>query len=591
MWQKITSDTSGATTMSMFDFDQNGEVELVYRDETLLRIIDKNGNNLTTAPCISATHTEYPIIVDIDRDGHADIIVSGGIPGYTGTRLARFSSKTANQWAYCRSVWNQHGYNATNINEDLSIPQYPLNPATAFPGADGIVGTADDIRPYNNFLQQQTRLGGNGKTSWLAPDATPIYFNSSSVYVDSIVHVTLDIANIGDAVIGPKIYVSLYKGSTAIPAFKTDSFDIVIEPDSSAIVSMSYTDVSALNNPYVVVARVNDKDPKFAYWPECDSLNNVINLGLMTKAAIREPNTPYEFAHTGRNANPVSVLYSEKIEYTLRVTNPATTNDQPIIIRDTLPAYLDTVSFSSPVPSKAVIGNPQRHILTWNFTDVPSQAIREVSYVTTPVFGVSASQPLFPNQAWMTTSEFGNSKVTPTNRTYHQGAGIALVTFSASLGGSIFGGSAQTVDFRTTAARGVIVVPDSGYVFVGWMHNAYTSLRGDYIPAAYGIMQYEDLIIHGDVELHAVFEPIDILSIYSVLEETIQPLEDNIWASQNTLYIRTQKSGNIVRIYTVSGALYDQRTILVEGTTSIKLPSGIYVVTLNNGIGYKVRIE
>ncbi|MDR1525036.1 MAG: DUF6383 domain-containing protein [Tannerella sp.] len=34
-----------------------------------------------------------------------------------------------------------------------------------------------------------------------------------------------------------------------------------------------------------------------------------------------------------------------------------------------------------------------------------------------------------------------------------------------------------------------------------------------------------------------------------------------------------------------------QRTILANGTTQIPLPTGIYIVTLNGGTGYKVIIE
>jgi hypothetical protein len=220
LWQKATTDGSGATTMSMFDFNQDGEVELVYRDQDNLRIIDKDGNNLTTTPCFSATHTEYPIIVDIDRDGHADILVSGSSttpPSKTSVRLMRYSSLTPDQWAYSRSVWNQHAYNATNINEDLSIPKRPLNPAIVFPGADGITGTADDIRPYNNFLQQQTFLGKNGTPVWLLSDAKIVGNQSYNYFTsgDSLC-ITVTVTNLGDAALIPPFYVAAYKNSDAV---------------------------------------------------------------------------------------------------------------------------------------------------------------------------------------------------------------------------------------------------------------------------------------------------------------------------------------------------------------------------------------
>jgi hypothetical protein len=63
LFRVMTTDNSAATTMSMFDFNLDGEEELVYRDESLLRIIDKDGNNLASFSCASGTHTEYPIVV------------------------------------------------------------------------------------------------------------------------------------------------------------------------------------------------------------------------------------------------------------------------------------------------------------------------------------------------------------------------------------------------------------------------------------------------------------------------------------------------------------------------------------------------
>jgi hypothetical protein len=105
-------------------------------------------------------------------------------------------------------------------------------------------------------------------------------------------------------------------------------------------------------------------------------------------------------------------------------------------------------------------------------------------------------------------------------------------------------------------------------------------------------MNCDTLTIYGNVELRAVFEPDDDSEIKKPIEEiTIPSLpKEKIWSSEGTLYVKTIKSNNIVRIYRPDGALYDQRTILTEGTTKIQLPQGIYIVTLNNGIGHKVKL-
>jgi len=50
-------------------------------------------------------------------------------------------------------------------------------------------------------------------------------------------------------------------------------------------------------------------------------------------------------------------------------------------------------------------------------------------------------------------------------------------------------------------------------------------------------------------------------------------------------------AGSIVRVYSTEGVLREQHTIVSAGTTSRKLSRGIYMVTINNNIGHKVRVE
>lgn len=156
-----TTDTSGATTMTMFDFDNDGKVELVYRDETHLRIINNQGANIISFPCYSGTHTEYPVVADVDQDGHADIIVAGSLTNVNpnaNQRLQKFGSKTPKTWSPARSVWHQYGYNPTMINEDLSVPRYPMSITTEVINENGTVR-----RPYNSFLQQAGVLNMQGE--------------------------------------------------------------------------------------------------------------------------------------------------------------------------------------------------------------------------------------------------------------------------------------------------------------------------------------------------------------------------------------------------------------------------------------------
>ena len=163
VWQYEHSDSSGQTGITLFDFNQDDIMELVYRDSDNLRIINGSGKshvtgndtiqpyNIYSRMMAAGTGCEYPVIADVNGDGSAEIVVSGlldqyaYLPGYGGVHV--FGSP--GNWSPARSVWNQYMYHVTNVNEDLTIPTFCFDKATVFTAPDGTVR-----RPYNNFLQQ-----------------------------------------------------------------------------------------------------------------------------------------------------------------------------------------------------------------------------------------------------------------------------------------------------------------------------------------------------------------------------------------------------------------------------------------------------
>ena len=303
-----------------------------------------------------------------------------------------------------------------------------------------------------------------------------------------------------------------------------------------------------------------------------------------------------EFKHNGTYPNPVSVLYGEDIKYEITVIN-ANHLSGSIVITDTIPAYLKYVSGSvSSIPpanitndTGSTTSSPVKNVIKWTFNNVASGDSVKAIFRATPVDGASASQPLFINYAWVELDGIGR---TFTNSTFHQGAGISIMTFSASIGGEIFNATEQALDYMSTPASGIIIAPEEGYKFAGWSHRGYTSLRGATIKAQAGIMHYDTLMVYGNVELHAEFVPVEAL-LKEEQEESISeiPEEDKVWAVKGELFITTTTAGSIVRVYSTEGILRELHTIVSAGTTSRKLSRGIYIVTINNGIGHKVRIE
>ena len=671
------AETSGFT---LFDFNQDGKSEIVYRGTDKFYIVD--GTTLTDLSppmtAYSGTIAEYPIVADVDGDGQAEIILTrANVPWIAGGNLTGVvavykSANHAEPWAPARPVWNQWAYNSVHINDDMTVPRYPISPAMAFSG------NTDTVRPFNGFLQQQTILDKDGLPFWPAPNAEADKSSSSIDVLGNNVIINACFKNTGDATLVAPLFVTAYAYNiSAANILKVDSVNAYLDVNDSICVTVVIPkDAPLLSNATYIVVRINDKGHDFPYHIECEDSDNVIsfvNPLLMKKDAtlLLAPEFP-DFDNRGTYPNPVSVLSNERIEYRISAVN-ATSNAATIIITDIIPAYLEYISgsASSPSPVAKTIDdtgsttappNPVRQVITWTFFGVPSGSTVEAKFMATPQLGSVASQPLFINNAMVTIVDSSNDSIHfQTNSTFHQGAGVSITTFSAGLGGSIYNATEQALDYKSTPKSGVIITPEDGYVFAGWSHENYVSLRGVTVKAQENIMLYDTLTVYGNVELHANFEleeyPVSyylngsmnaasnpgsytIESRMIALEEpqkagdtfigwtgsngdepqqnVVIPKgsigeriyyanflrsgredittkssesEDKAWAVENDLFIMTSQPGSIVRIYSTEGVLREQHTIVSSGITSRKLSRGIYVITINNNIGHKVRIE
>lgn len=184
LWQSPIQDASSQVTGSTsFDFEGDGTAEIVYRDEMALRIYrGSDGVVLYSSPLRSGTATELPVIADVDADGHAEIVIVGddrfgGAIDDTGVHVFE---DAADSWIDTRSIWNQHSYHITNINDDGSVPAdeqpswlshntYRLN---AFPdrnplaAADLAVGRLEIIDAGPGMpIRLRVRIGNAGAAS------------------------------------------------------------------------------------------------------------------------------------------------------------------------------------------------------------------------------------------------------------------------------------------------------------------------------------------------------------------------------------------------------------------------------------------
>jgi hypothetical protein len=153
LWELGTNDTSGATSVSVFDFNGDGTAEIAYRDQSQLRImyggplanappgVGGQTRDYASFPCSSATMNEGPTVADIDGDGSANLLVMCG-----GT-VTVFESATA-PWREARRVW---------WNQSIFVPGAVDERGRVYPVAQGrnsLIPEGSSRRPLNVALSQ-----------------------------------------------------------------------------------------------------------------------------------------------------------------------------------------------------------------------------------------------------------------------------------------------------------------------------------------------------------------------------------------------------------------------------------------------------
>ncbi|MBO6050725.1 MAG: VCBS repeat-containing protein, partial [Bacteroidales bacterium] len=285
-WGFPTDENSYSNSITAFDFNQDGLLELMISDQNTMRIVNGSGiSHITHADTISMyvlnsfsfaqnTIMQYPVIADVDADGSAEIVSVGS------DRLNILKSSTSVPWAPARKVWNQYMYNVTNVNEDLTIPRYLFNNATVLTDPE-----AGARRPYNNFLQQSTTIDQYGRPFYAVPDVAMEAFALSQTIGDTLV-LTYSYCNYGDNTLNAPysvmVFANRYGGE--VLATLTVNENLPVDSCSQGKVYLPSAGLCALQSLDSMVIVVNCEGTGIAQngglQPECDTTNNMVTIAF-----------------------------------------------------------------------------------------------------------------------------------------------------------------------------------------------------------------------------------------------------------------------------------------------------------------------
>lgn len=302
LWGMQPDEDSYSNSITAFDFNQDGLLELLICDQSMVRIVNGSGKShithndtasvyvMTSFPFSETTIMQYPVIADVDNDGHAEIV-------FVGNNRLNILESSAAPWAPARKVWNQYMYNITCVNEDLTVPQSLFNNAYAFTDPQGVVR-----RPYNNFLQQATTIDRYGRPFYAVPD---LVMDSASVnYGDDSVTITFHYCNQGDNTVNAPYTCSVSAPGLTEPIY-TDTIEASLPMDSCGqgllrLANSLLCGVADLDS-VTVTLRTGGQ-------PECDSTNNSVIVALHptfrdTVAVSICDNQPYTIWDTAYNTS------------------------------------------------------------------------------------------------------------------------------------------------------------------------------------------------------------------------------------------------------------------------------------------------
>ncbi|WP_458627206.1 HYR-like domain-containing protein [Winogradskyella sp. PC D3.3] len=280
VWSLATSDTSGGTGVTSFDFNGDGVQEIVYNDETNIRIIDGSTTSPTDLAAFNSgtlTWSEHPVVADVDNDGQAEMIAFTGDAqaGNGEGRINIFKAGAGTVWQPARNMWNQRGYRVVNIKDDLTIPAEETDVSSFMPITST---TSRALNQYNSQFNPNNLVLEPGTVA--ATDAQI----DSATYNLVTNQLILEVSVLGETDLIAGTPISVYDGdptTTAATIIASTATTSVIAAGSSQIITISIP-----STPVNTLHPIINDDASMATpfdlvnFPstgivECDYLNNI----------------------------------------------------------------------------------------------------------------------------------------------------------------------------------------------------------------------------------------------------------------------------------------------------------------------------
>ncbi len=200
-WTANMQDNSGAAGCSVFDMNGDEVYEVLFADETALRLYDGATGSVLyqNTQHGSVTYFEYPTIADVDNDGSAEMLVANSSGSYTGVTTF---GHNGSGWPESGPTWGIHDFAQTNQDSDGGIPTAPTaswleynvfrgRPYDDIPGSPDLVVTIDDVcisgcDPEVSVVKisyQVDNQGGEGSDDpffvslWMNDGGMPTYYD------------------------------------------------------------------------------------------------------------------------------------------------------------------------------------------------------------------------------------------------------------------------------------------------------------------------------------------------------------------------------------------------------------------------------